>query len=108
MNKWEKDGVAAWLPEELYKDQADENGKVDMDAIVKGVWEQIESDISISDKDKQNCEKLLHGDKGMFGEMNMGEFLSAVEAIESVQGVRSLDIKTTFSYVIDREVVNGL
>ena len=107
MNEWEKEGIGAWLPEEMFADMADENGDVNMKKVVRNILGEVLKE-DISEKEKENCRKLLYGEQGMFEEMDMGEFLDAVRVIEDIESARQLDIKTLFSYTIDKGAADTL
>ena len=107
MNEWEKEGIGAWLPEEMFADMADENGDVNMNEVVENILGKVLKE-DISEKEKENCRKLLYGEQGMFEEMDMGEFLDAVRVIEDIESARQLDIKTLFSYTIDKGAADTL
>ena len=107
MNEWEKEGIGAWLPEEMFADMADENGDVNMKKVVRNILGEVLKE-DISEKEKENCRKLLYGEQGMFEEMDMGEFLDAVSVIENIGSERQLDIKTLFSYTIDKGAADTL
>lgn len=101
MNQWESGGLGAWLPEEALIGRGNEGESVNVNEMIKDIWNEIDKMESqeINVTTKNNCEKLLYGEKGMFEEMNMEEFIEAIEVIQNFED--SLDIKKELANVID-------
>lgn len=98
MNKWENGGLGAWLPLEGVVET--DGNKTPAETIWDDLKEDIEEEyIACSDEVQDTCKKLLFGSEGMFEEMNMDDFLDAVQVIKNY--IDPYDIKIELASTVD-------
>ena len=119
MMKWECGGLSAWLPadalgveETMEKDgllvmKSDEQIFVEKKQKIEHAVLVIKDSTRLSATAKENCLNLLQGKPGMFDDMTMSEFLTAVQNIEELDMLGELDIRAEFYVAVDDQGNRG-
>lgn len=113
MMKWECGGLSAWLPadalgveETMEKDglrvmKSDEEIQEEKQRKIDAAVLEIKKVTDLSNAEIENCCNLLLGKPGMFDDMTMSEFLTAVQNIEELDMMGELDIRAEFYVAVN-------
>ena len=113
MMKWECGGLSAWLPadalgveETMEKDglrvmKSDEEIQEEKQRKIDAAVLEIKKVTDLSNAEIENCCNLLLGKPGMFDDMTMSEFLTAVQNIEELDMLGELDIRAEFYVAVN-------
>ena len=119
MMKWECGGLSAWLPadalgveETMEKDglrvmKSDEEIQEEKQRKIDAAVLEIKKVTDLSNAEIENCCNLLLGKPGMFDDMTMSEFLTAVQNIEELDMLGELDIRAEFYVAVDDQGNRG-